>query len=197
MALSEGAASGETLDTAPAETHFDDYPDAAIVERYRGRVLDTQAIMALLPHRPPMLLVDRIIELEPAERAVGLKAVTIGEPFFQGHFPNYPVMPGVLILEALAQVSGIAVMTALVPGRRLAFFTGVREAKFRRQVRPGDLLRLEATADRVTQRFGRLVTRMSQVARVEDQVVAEATSQFVLMEPEAPEAPEADVDRAG
>ena len=102
-------------------------------------------IMELLPHRYPFLLVDRIVEWEPGKRIVGIKNVTINEPYFQGHFPGYPIMPGVLIVEALAQTGGILALKAMGGGTRIAYFTGIDNCKFRRQVVPGDQLRLEIT----------------------------------------------------
>ena len=106
--------------------------------------LDINEIQQILPHRPPFLLVDRIVELEPDKRIVGIKNVSINEPFFVGHFPSYPVMPGVLIVEAMAQTGGILVMRN-VPGasQRLVLFASIEAAKFRRPVRPGDQLRME------------------------------------------------------
>ena len=102
-------------------------------------------IMELLPHRYPFLLVDRILEVQGTQKIVGLKNVTINEPFFQGHFPNHPIMPGVLIVEALAQTGGILALKAMGSGRRIAYFTGIDNCKFRRPVVPGDQLRLEIT----------------------------------------------------
>jgi 3-hydroxyacyl-[acyl-carrier-protein] dehydratase len=106
-------------------------------------ILDSVAIQKIIPHRFPFLLVDRIVELEMGKRAVGIKNVTINEPFFQGHFPDYPVMPGVLIVEALAQVGGIALGSMEEYRGRLAFFAGIDNVRFKRQVKPGDTLRLE------------------------------------------------------
>jgi beta-hydroxyacyl-ACP dehydratase FabZ len=108
-------------------------------------VLSVQEIMELLPHRYPFLLVDRIVEEEPGVRIVGIKNVTINEPFFQGHFPGHPIMPGVLIVEALAQVGGIVALRALGGKKRIAYFAGIDNCKFRRPVVPGDQLRLEVT----------------------------------------------------
>src|SRR6266508_774464 len=106
-------------------------------------VLDIQAIREILPHRYPMLLVDRIEELE-AERIVGIKNVTINEPFFNGHFPEFPVMPGVLIVEAMAQVAGVLVLSQ-IPDRKskVVLLAAIDGAKFRKPVRPGDQLRIE------------------------------------------------------
>jgi 3-hydroxyacyl-[acyl-carrier-protein] dehydratase len=142
-------------------------------------VLDSQAIQQLLPHRYPFLLVDRIIELVPRERIVGIKQVTVGEPFFQGHFPGAPVMPGVLVIEALAQAGALLVMRELESHeRKLPFFSGIKEARFRRPVVPGDTLVLEVTALRV----GTRVQRMRGEAKVDGQTVAEAEITCVIVE---------------
>ena len=106
-------------------------------------MLNTKQIMESLPHRAPFLLVDRIDELEPGKRAVGCKAVSYNEPFFQGHFPQEPVMPGVLICEALAQVGAVALLSLEEYKGKIALFGGIRQARFRRKVTPGDVLRLE------------------------------------------------------
>lgn len=159
------------------------YPVPEVADRYRGRVLEIEEVMRLLPHRPPFLLVDRVLEVDPGRRAVAVKGVTINEPFFQGHFPGHPVMPGVLILEALAQVAGIVVMTGFERGELVAYFTGVKEAKFREPVRPGQMLTLTAEALRINQRFGRLVAKMALEARVDEKVVAEAECSFILIDP--------------
>ncbi|MGE5189820.1 MAG: 3-hydroxyacyl-ACP dehydratase FabZ [Gemmatimonadota bacterium] len=108
-------------------------------------MLSVTEIMDLLPHRYPFLLVDRVLEFEAGKRIVAIKNVTINEPFFTGHFPGYPVMPGVLIVEALAQAGGIVALKAIGEGKKLAFFGGIDNCKFRRPVVPGDQLRLEAT----------------------------------------------------
>ncbi|MGB3095579.1 MAG: 3-hydroxyacyl-ACP dehydratase FabZ [Candidatus Deferrimicrobiaceae bacterium] len=108
-------------------------------------MFDAQEIMRLLPHRYPFLLVDRIVEFDPERRIVGLKNVTINEPFFVGHFPEYPIMPGVLIVEALAQVGGILALKAMGETGKIAFFGGIDNCKFRRPVLPGDQLRLECS----------------------------------------------------
>jgi len=110
-------------------------------------VFSIQEIMELLPHRYPFLLVDRIVEFDPGKKIVGIKNVTINEPFFQGHFPGYPIMPGVLIIEALAQTGGILALKAMGGGKRIAYFAGLEGCKFRRPVVPGDQLRLEVTVN--------------------------------------------------
>ena len=107
--------------------------------------LDAVAIQRIIPHRYPFLLVDRIIELTPGEGGVGIKNVSMGEPFFQGHFPDYPVMPGVLIVEAIAQVGAVALLSQPNQADKLALFAGINNVRFRRQVVPGDQLRLEVT----------------------------------------------------
>jgi beta-hydroxyacyl-ACP dehydratase FabZ len=144
-------------------------------------VLDARAIQQLLPHRYPFLLVDRIIELVPRERIVGVKQVTVGEPFFQGHFPGTPVMPGVLIIEAMAQVGALLVMREMEgQDRKLPFFSGIKEGRFRHPVVPGDTLILEVTALRV----GSRVQRMKGEAKVDGQLVAEAEITCVMVERE-------------
>ncbi len=107
-------------------------------------MLEITDIMAILPHRYPFLLIDRVVEMERRKRIVAIKNVTINEPFFQGHFPSYPIMPGVLVIEAMAQAGGALLLTE-VPDRenKLMVFTGIERAKFRRPVVPGDQLRIE------------------------------------------------------
>jgi beta-hydroxyacyl-ACP dehydratase FabZ len=141
-------------------------------------VLDTDAIRKILPHRYPMLLVDRILELSDTH-IVGVKNVTANEPFFDGHFPDYPVMPGVLIIEAMAQVAGVQVLST-IPDRhkKLVLLASVEEAKFRRPVRPGDQLVIQMT---LLKRKATLA-KMSGTAKVDGEVVAEATCMCVLQD---------------
>src|SRR5690606_4448439 len=106
-------------------------------------MMDINQIQRIIPHRPPFLLIDRILEVEAGVRAVGLKNVTMNEPFFTGHFPQYPVMPGVLIVEAVAQVGSVAMLMVEANRGKLGFFAGIDEFRFRGQVTPGDTLRLE------------------------------------------------------
>ena len=108
-------------------------------------VMDIKEIMEIIPHRQPFLLIDRIDELEPGMRAVGIKAVTFHEEFFAGHFPGNPVMPGVLIMEALAQTGAVAILSLPEHRGKTAYFAGIDKAKFKQMVRPGDTLELETT----------------------------------------------------
>lgn len=112
-------------------------------------MLDAKQIQAIIPHRYPFLLVDKITELEPGKRAVGVKNVTMNEPFFQGHFPEYPVMPGVLIAEALAQTAAVAMLSLEEYKGKIGFFAGLDQFRFREQVKPGDTLQLEIEITRL------------------------------------------------
>ena len=133
-------------------------------------------IRDLIPHRYPFLLVDRIEEIEPGVRAVGVKNVTQNEPFFQGHFPDYPVMPGVLIIEAMAQVGAVGVMAGGEHADRLALFAGIDGVRFRRQVLPGDVLRMEVEITRLKGMVGRGKGR----ATVDGERVCEAELMFAF-----------------
>jgi 3-hydroxyacyl-[acyl-carrier-protein] dehydratase len=134
--------------------------------------LDIQEILGFLPHRYPFLLIDRIVEFERQKRLVAIKNVTINEPFFQGHFPGYPIMPGVLVVEAMAQAGGIIMMHE-IPDRekKLVVFTGIEKAKFRRPVTPGDQLRIEVEVLSFRPRAGRIEGR----AWVDAKLACEAT----------------------
>ena len=140
-------------------------------------ILDSLAIQAILPHRYPFLLVDKIIEIEPRVKIVGIKQVTISEFFFQGHFPEAPVMPGVLIIEALAQCGAILALREFEDrAKKIPFFSGIETARFRRPVVPGDTLTLEVTALRI----GSKVQKMRGEAKVDGQLVAEAEIMSVI-----------------
>ena len=134
--------------------------------------LDIQEILGLLPHRYPFLLIDRIVEFERSKRLVAIKNVTINEPFFQGHFPDHPIMPGVLMVEAMAQAGGIIMMYELEDRlSKLVVFTGIERAKFRRPVTPGDQLRIEVEVLAFRSRAGRIQGR----ALVDGKLACEAT----------------------
>lgn len=141
--------------------------------------IDINRIMGMLPHRYPMLLIDRVLSVEPGERVVALKNVTINEPYFAGHFPGHPVMPGVLIIEAMAQASALLVVEGMEPGAadgKVVYFMSVDGGRFRRPVVPGDAL--EITATRAHARG--VVWRFDAVARVDGQVAAQATITAML-----------------
>lgn len=143
-------------------------------------MMDVKQIQQVIPHRPPFLLLDRILEVEAGKRAVGLKNVTINEPFFTGHFPDYPVMPGVLVVEALAQVGAVAILKVEQNQGKLAFFAGIDKVRFRGQVVPGDTLHLEVEITRLKGTIG----KGAAVAKVGDKVVVEGELMFALADPE-------------
>jgi 3-hydroxyacyl-[acyl-carrier-protein] dehydratase len=142
-------------------------------------IIDVQQIQGLIPHRYPFLLVDRIVEMVEGERAVGLKNVTINEPQFQGHFPQYPIMPGVLIVEAMAQTSGALVVKTLGEKAegKIVFFMSIDEAKFRKPVVPGDALYIHV--DIIKGRGA--IWKFKGVAKVDDNVHAEAIFTAMIM----------------
>ncbi|MEO1133178.1 MAG: 3-hydroxyacyl-ACP dehydratase FabZ [Cyanobacteria bacterium J06639_1] len=145
----------------------------------RDPVFDIAQIQELLPHRYPFLLVDRIVEFEPEQRIVGYKNVTVNESFFQGHFPGRPIMPGVLIVEAMAQVGGIVLMKMPGAAGRLALFAGIDSVRFRRPVVPGDRLFLSAQLLSIKrQRIGKMMAR----ADVNGQLVASGELMFSLVD---------------
>ncbi|WP_295629940.1 3-hydroxyacyl-ACP dehydratase FabZ [uncultured Intestinimonas sp.] len=138
--------------------------------------LNIEQIKEIIPHRPPFLLVDKITDFEPGAWAKGIKAVTVNEPFFAGHFPEYHVMPGVLILEALAQVGAVAILSLPEYKGKIAFFGGIKNARFKKQVRPGDVLELscELTQRRGPVGFGKAV------AKVDGTVAAQGELTFAI-----------------
>jgi len=145
--------------------------------------IDIRRILQILPHRYPLLLVDRILELEEGKRIVGIKNVTFNEPYFQGHFPGHPVMPGVLIVEAMAQ-AGAVLLLRHIPDRdgKVIYFAGIDQARFRRPVVPGDQLRLEVEVLNQRSRTARLRGR----ALVEGSLVAEADMLSTMVDREGP-----------
>jgi 3-hydroxyacyl-[acyl-carrier-protein] dehydratase len=143
-------------------------------------VLEIEEIKSILPHRYPFLLVDRVLELEPGRRAVGVKNVTANEPFFQGHFPQRAIMPGVLIIEAMAQIGGIMVLSLPEHKGKMAYLGTISEAKFRRPVVPGDTLTLETEVLRIRGNTGKVRC----TARVGGEPAAEAEILFALVPPD-------------
>lgn len=139
-------------------------------------MLDIEQIKEIIPHRYPFLLVDQVLEIEAGERVVGLKNVTANEPFFQGHFPEYAVMPGVLILEALAQVGAIAVLDIEENKGKLGILAGIDKCRFKRQVRPGDQLKLEIEIIRMRGTIG----KGKGIATVDGEVACEAEIMFAI-----------------
>lgn len=140
--------------------------------------LSNSEIQEILPHRYPFLLVDKIVECEPGKYAKGIKCVSANEMHFMGHFPGHPVMPGVLIIEALAQVGAVALLTEEGNKGKLAFFGGIKNARFKRQVKPGDVLNLECT---LTARKGP-VGFGEAIATIDEKIVAKAEISFAIGE---------------
>jgi UDP-3-O-[3-hydroxymyristoyl] N-acetylglucosamine deacetylase/3-hydroxyacyl-[acyl-carrier-protein] dehydratase len=159
-----------------------EYEKKKIIRTYQGKsakdvIFDAPAIARILPHRYPFLLVDRIVDLSPGERVAGIKAVSINEPYFQGHFPGFPIMPGVLVIEALGQAGGVLLLNSVEePEKKLVFFTGLDEVRFRKPVFPGDQLYLKVEMEF----FRRGLCRMIGKAYVNDVVVAEAIMTAVV-----------------
>jgi len=141
--------------------------------------MDIQEIQKIIPHRYPFLLIDKIVELEPGKRAVGTKNVTMNEPFFQGHFPDYPVMPGVLIIEALAQVGAVAVLAMEENKGKIALFAGIDKLRMRRQVKPGDILTLELELTRMRGAVG----KGKGIAKVGEEIAVEGELMFAVQAP--------------
>lgn len=139
-------------------------------------MLDVQQIKDIIPHRYPFLLVDKVLEQEEGKRVVAIKNVTANEPFFQGHFPDYPVMPGVLILEALAQAGAIAVLGLEENKGKIGFFAGVDKCRFKKQVKPGDQLKLEVEITRMRGAIG----KGKGIATVDGEVACEAEIMFAI-----------------
>jgi len=146
-------------------------------------MLDAKQIMSIIPHRYPFLLIDRVVEFEERKRIVAIKNVTINEPFFQGHFPGNPIMPGVLIMEALAQAGGVLLLHAM-PDRKkkLIYFVGIDNARFRKPVLPGDVLTLEVEIVNLRS----WTCKLKAVAKVEGKIVAEAEIMSAMAEREDP-----------
>lgn len=172
----QAARSGHAANVELVRRIRKEYKKIQLTSKYQGNrkgdfVLDTQSILKILPHRYPFVLVDRILDLVPQERVVGLKNVTINEPFFQGHFPGHPIMPGVLILEAMAQVGGVLLLnTQSDPESKLVYFTGLDRVKFRKPVRPGDQIRFEVEMVK----FRQSLCKMAGKAFVANDLVCEA-----------------------
>jgi 3-hydroxyacyl-[acyl-carrier-protein] dehydratase len=148
--------------------------------------LEVQEIMSIIPHRPPFLLLDRIIEIRRKQRIVALKGITINEPFFQGHFPNFPIMPGVLVLEAMAQAGAVLLLTEIEDrAGKLMVFTGIERARFRKPVVPGDQLRIVVDVLAFRHNAG----KMDGHAYVGDKLACEAVLTCQLVDRPQPSAP--------
>jgi len=179
------ARAGHAANVALARMIRAEMDKKALAEKYKapasgkGIQLDAHAISKIMPHRYPMLLIDRILDLEPGKRVTAIKNVTINEPFFVGHFPNHPVMPGVLIVEAMAQAGGLMLLNMIDdPQSKVVYFMGIDNARFRRPVHPGDQLRFEV--EMIT--FRRGMCKIAGRAFVDDALVTEATMMAMLME---------------
>ncbi|REH76469.1 3-hydroxyacyl-[acyl-carrier-protein] dehydratase FabZ [Staphylococcus felis] len=144
-------------------------------------IFDYNEIKKIIPHRQPFLLIDKVIEYEPGQRCVGIKQVSGNEPFFQGHFPDYAVMPGVLITEALAQTGAVAMLNSEENKGKLALFAGIDKCRFKRQVVPGDTLRLEVEITKIKGPIGKGTAK----ATVEGQAACSCELTFALQDPKA------------
>lgn len=144
-------------------------------------MLNIDQIKELIPHRYPFLLVDKIVELEEGKKAIGIKNVSANEPFFQGHFPNYPLMPGVLIVEAMAQVGAVAMMSLEENKGKLGVFAGIDKVRFKKQVRPGDVLKMEVEMISLRRNIGKADAK----AYVDDELVCSGELMFALVNQEA------------
>jgi 3-hydroxyacyl-[acyl-carrier-protein] dehydratase len=163
----------ETTELNAAETPATAAPTGA---------MDINQIQAILPHRYPFLLIDRVVEMERKKKIVAIKNVTINEPFFAGHFPNYPIMPGVLIVEAMAQAGGAMLLTEVEDrSNKLIVFTGIEKARFRRPVVPGDQLRIEVVMLSWKESASRIVVRMEGKAFVNGKLVCDGTVSAQLL----------------
>lgn len=140
-------------------------------------MLNIDQIKELIPHRYPFLLVDKIVELEEGKRAVGVKNVTVNEPFFQGHFPEYPLMPGVLIVEAMAQVGAVVMMSIEENKGKLGVFAGIDKVRFKREVRPGDILTMEVEMTSLRRNIGKAIAK----AYVGEDLVCSGELMFALV----------------
>ncbi|MGL5348567.1 MAG: 3-hydroxyacyl-ACP dehydratase FabZ [Peptostreptococcaceae bacterium] len=141
-------------------------------------MLNIDQIKELIPHRYPFLLVDKVVELEVGKKAVGIKNVTANEPFFQGHFPEYPIMPGVLIIEAMAQVGAVTMMSMEENKGKLGVFAGIDKVRFKKEVRPGDTLKMEVEMLSVRRNIGKAIAK----AYVEDELVCSGELMFALVQ---------------
>jgi 3-hydroxyacyl-[acyl-carrier-protein] dehydratase len=158
----------------------DSQPTPEAGQKPAARTMDIIEIMSILPHRYPMLLIDRVLELEPKKRVVALKNVTVNEPHFTGHFPDYPIMPGVMTIEAMAQAAGALLLTEFTAEEReqkLMVFTGIEAARFRKPVLPGDQLRLEVTV----LNWRSTMVKLKGMATVEGTLVSDATFTAALV----------------
>lgn len=141
-------------------------------------MLNIDQIKELIPHRYPFLLVDKIVELEVGKKAIGIKNVTVNEPFFQGHFPEYPLMPGVLIIESMAQVGAVAMMSMEENKGKLGVFAGIDKVRFKKEVRPGDTLRLEVEMISVRRNIGKAIGK----AYVGEELACSGELMFALVQ---------------